>query len=286
MKSKDVPNPEQPKSQADFWKNRKQYDNVKYNINYFFGPPIARIIVPQDIIDGLNKTLDRKLEEQYRTHGDRLVGQINHEPDLSLADLDESGAAHFFHSCTASFVNNIMMTRFGQEFQKNYSTTVLYKSAWGVCQFQNEYNPVHFHTACNISSVMYLKIPKYEKRWNESRPYKGNDVDGCIEFVDGVTDLMGLQMGTYRHTPKVGELFLFPSNLLHTVYPFKGDGERRSLAFNMSYQVRRKNDGVVVSGFEDPTGLAPNGMGSALIPQSVFNTLPENTQEIMKKNAN
>ena len=39
MKSKDVPNPEQPKSQADFWKNRKQYDNVKYNINYFFGPP-------------------------------------------------------------------------------------------------------------------------------------------------------------------------------------------------------------------------------------------------------
>ena len=285
MKSKDVPNPEQPKSQADFWKNRKKYDNVKYNINYFFGPPIARIIVPQDIIDGLNKTLDRKLEEQYRTHGDRLVGQINHEPDLSLADLDESGAAHFFHSCTASFVNNIMMTRFGQEFQKNYSTTVLYKSAWGVCQFQNEYNPVHFHTACNISSVMYLKIPKYEKRWNESRPYKGNDVDGCIEFVDGVTDLMGLQMGTYRHTPKVGELFLFPSNLLHTVYPFKGDGERRSLAFNMGYQVRRKNDGVVVSGFEDPTGLAPNGMGASLIPQSVFRQMPKNQQEKLTKNA-
>jgi hypothetical protein len=47
----------------------------------------------------------------------------------------------------------------------------------------------------------------------------------------------------------------------------------------MSYQVRRKNDGQVVSGFDDPTG-------SALIPQSVFNTLPENTQEIMKKNAN
>ena len=184
MKSKDVPNPEQPKSQADFWKNRKQYDNVKYNINYFFGPPIARIIVPQDIIDGLNKTLDRKLEEQYRTHGDRLVGQINHEPDLSLTDLDESGAAHFFHSCTASFVQNIMTTRCGQQFQKTHSTTVLYKSAWGVCQFQNEYNPVHFHTACNISSVMYLKIPKYEKRWNESRPYKGNDVAGFIEFVD------------------------------------------------------------------------------------------------------
>ena len=37
MKSKDIPNPEQPKSQSDFWKNKKQYDNIQYNINYFFG---------------------------------------------------------------------------------------------------------------------------------------------------------------------------------------------------------------------------------------------------------
>ena len=28
MKSKDIPNPEQPKSQSDFWKNKKQYDNL------------------------------------------------------------------------------------------------------------------------------------------------------------------------------------------------------------------------------------------------------------------
>ena len=60
-----------------------------------------------------------------------------------------------------------------------------------------------------------------------------NTVDGCIEFVDGVTDLMGLQMGTYRHTPKVGELFLFPSNLLHTVYPFKSEVTRISMSFNV-----------------------------------------------------
>jgi len=104
MKSKDIPNPEQPKSQADFWKNKKVYKDIQYNINYFFGPPIARIIVPLDIVDGLNKTVDRKLEEQYETHGNRLVGQINHEPNLSLPDLDESGAAHFFHSCASSFV--------------------------------------------------------------------------------------------------------------------------------------------------------------------------------------
>ena len=273
MKSKDVPNPEKPAHQSDFWENKKRYENIQYNINYFFGPPIARIVVPQEIIDGLNKTIDRKLEEQYETHGNRLVGQINHEPNLSLADLDESGAAHFFHSCASSFVNNTMMTRYGTNFPKMHSTTVLYKSAWAVCQFQNEYNPVHFHTACNISSVMYLKIPKFDKRWKEDRPFKDNTVDGCIEFVNGITDLMGMEMGTYRHRPKVGELFLFPSNLLHTVYPFKGDSERRSLAFNIAYQVRKRRDGQVVSGYGDPVGLAPEGMGAEMMPVGVAENL-------------
>ena len=273
MKSKDIPNPEKPVHQSDFWKNRKQYDKVQYGINYFFGPPIAKIIVPNEIVDGLNKTIDRKLDEQYETHGNRLVGQINHEPNLSLADLDESGSAHFFHSCASSFVNNTMMTRYGTNFPKMHSTTVLYKSAWAVCQFENEYNPVHFHTACNISSVMYLKIPKFDKRWKEDRPFKDNSVDGCIEFVNGITDLMVIEMGTYRHTPKVGELFLLPSNLLHTVYPVKGDGERRSLAFNIAYQVRKKSDGQVVSGFSDPVGLAPEGMGAEMMPVGVAENL-------------
>ena len=273
MKSKDIPNPEKPVHQSDFWKNRKQYDKVQYGINYFFGPPIAKIIVPNEIVDGLNKTIDRKLDEQYETHGNRLVGQINHEPNLSLADLDESGSAHFFHSCASSFVNNTMMTRYGTNFEREHFTTVLYKSAWAVCQFQNEYNPVHYHTACNISSVMYLKIPKFDKRWKEDRHFKDNTVDGCIEFVNGVTDLMGMEMGTYRHRPKVGELFLFPSNLLHTVYPFKGDSERRSLAFNIAYQVRKKSDGQVVSGFGDPVGLAPEGMGAEMMPVGVAENL-------------
>ena len=166
-----------------------------------------------------------------------------------------------------------MMTRYGRNFQNQHHTTVLYKSAWAVCQFENEYNPVHFHTACNISSVMYLKIPKFDKRWKEDRPFKDNSVDGCIEFVNGITDLMGMEMGTYRHRPKVGELFLFPSNLLHTVYPFKGDSERRSLAFNIAYQVRKKSDGQVVSGFSDPVGLAPEGMGAEMMPVGVAENL-------------
>jgi len=35
-------------------------------------------------------------------------------------------------------------------------------------------------------------------------------------------------------TPEVGKLLLFPSWLQHMVYPFKGEGERRTIASNLN----------------------------------------------------
>ena len=37
----------------------------------------------------------------------------------------------------------------------------------------------------------------------------------------------------YEIKPKVGDFYIFPHYLMHTVYPFKGtDEERRSISFN------------------------------------------------------
>jgi hypothetical protein len=46
-----------------------------------------------------------------------------------------------------------------------------------------------------------------------------------------------LSAGTYLVKPEVGKLLMFPSTLLHTVYPFQGPDERRSLAFNLNYKL-------------------------------------------------
>ena len=35
-------------------------------------------------------------------------------------------------------------------------------------------------------------------------------------------------------TPEVGKLLVFPSWLQHMVYPFKGKGERRTIASNLN----------------------------------------------------
>ena len=42
-------------------------------------------------------------------------------------------------------------------------------------------------------------------------------------------------------TPVPGVLVMFPSYLIHTVYPFIGEGERRCLPFNAVYRILDKN---------------------------------------------
>ena len=38
-------------------------------------------------------------------------------------------------------------------------------------------------------------------------------------------------------TPAPGVMLMFPSYLVHTVYPFIGEGERRCIAFNANYRI-------------------------------------------------
>ena len=106
-------------------------------------------------------------------------------------------------------------------------------SGWIVNQKENEYNPAHYHSNCSISAVLYLKVPEFRPRGFVGK----KNIDGYIEFINSTVDHSMLSAGSYLVKPQVGQLLMFPSTLLHTVYPFQGPEERRSLAFNLSYEL-------------------------------------------------
>ena len=108
-----------------------------------------------------------------------------------------------------------------------------FKSGWIVNQKENEYNPIHYHSNCSISAVLYLKVPEFRPRGFVGK----KNIDGYIEFINSTVDHSMLSAGSYLVKPQVGQLLMFPSTLLHTVYPFQGSGERRSLAFNLDYEL-------------------------------------------------
>ena len=67
------------------------------------------------------------------------------------------------------------------------------------------------------------------KNINKSR--KRLKTNGTIDFINGTKSFLSNSL--FNHNPKVGDMILFPNNLMHTAYPFKREGERRSFSFNI-----------------------------------------------------
>jgi hypothetical protein len=54
--------------------------------------------------------------------------------------------------------------------------------------------------------------------------------NGTIDFINGQKGF--LSKSIYNVSPKIRDLLIFPNYLMHSVYPFNVEGERRSFSFN------------------------------------------------------
>ena len=188
-----------------------------------FGPSIARVKMPNDLIDNLNKyieniILDKKKSEDL-DNGNTLAGHVTQELKLEENFLSSSGFLKFLASSVSSWIK-ISENKEIKEFK-------MIKS-WVVRQFQNEYNPVHWHGG-HISGVGYLKVPS--SLGNNPQKNKKYNNNGKIELLHGSKQF--LSGSSLSITPEVGYFYFFPHYLMHAVYPFYGtDEERRSVSFN------------------------------------------------------
>ena len=185
-----------------------------------FGPKIAVIKIPKKIIILINKEVETILKNKEKlkknNYSNKLVGQVKQEFQLSK---------NFINKHLIRFINNSVKTYIKKSSNRNAKKISL-KNLWIVRQFKNEYNPIHFHSG-DISGVGYLNIPK-----NITQGNKKLKTNGTIDFIHGSKSF--LNNSIFNLNPKVGDLILFPNYLMHTAYPFKIDGERRSFSFNLS----------------------------------------------------
>ena len=222
---------------SDFVKNSLK--DTKMNLSKPFGPPIGQFQVPDEVLERMIKLTDEVLDDKERVDwGGNLVGNVNEEPLVKNADLMKYDLYEIFRSCVATYVHGYMQSS-GHEVEQMQAHV---DHMWVVSQYEDEYNPVHFHTYCDLSAVMYLKVPEFEDRIKSGKlPEYKHQRDGMIEWIYKSPDQNALEMGTFSVNPVPGMLYIFPSNLLHTVYPFKGDGERRSVAFNSHWDAIMKS---------------------------------------------
>ena len=184
-----------------------------------FGPKIAILKIPKNLINQINKEVDKILIDKKKLkksdYSDKLVGQVKQEIKLS---------SNFVKKNLLKFIGDSVKKYINKSSKKNVKKITL-RNMWVVRQFKNEYNPIHFHSG-NISGVGYLKIPK-----NITKSRKRLKTNGTIDFIHGSKSFLNNSL--FNHNPKIGDLILFPNYLMHTAYPFKREGERRSFSFNI-----------------------------------------------------
>jgi len=192
-----------------------------------FGPKIAKLKLPQFLIKKINAEVDKILSKKKLVkkldYSKKLVGQVKQEFQLPKAFVKRN-----LEKIITKEVKNYIKKTTGKNTSK-----VNIKNFWVVRQFNNEYNPIHFHDG-HISGVGYLKIPSFK-----SSSKKLVKTDGSIDFISG--NKMLLSESIHNHQPKTGDVILFPHYLMHTAYPFKSNGERRSFSFNLEIDQKIAN---------------------------------------------
>ena len=192
-----------------------------------FGPKIAKLKFSKKLINKINNEVDKILSKKNLLkrldYSKKLVGQVKQEFQLPKSFIAKNLEKVIFNE-----VEKYVFQTLGKKVKK-----ISIKNFWIVRQFNNEYNPIHYHDG-HISGVGYLKIPKFISKNN-----KKSKIDGTIDFVNG--NKMFLSDSIYNHQPKVGDVILFPHYLMHTAYPFKSSGERRSFSFNLEIDSKIAN---------------------------------------------
>ena len=188
-----------------------------------FGPSIAKVSIPQNLIIELNNYLDEIISSdekiKLQDHGNKLAGNVSQEFKLEKDFINSSGLQKFLTQNAKEWIK--------QTVNKEVKVCTIIES-WIVRQFENEYNPLHSHSG-HISGVGYLKVP--ENFGETIQKNKKENFNGHLQLVHGTK--MFLSPVMLNIEPKVGDFYFFPNYLMHTVYPFKNQSaERRSISFN------------------------------------------------------
>ena len=199
-------------------------EKINIELIKIFGPSILKVNIPKPIIDNLNNYIDKIILDKKKSKeldiGDRLVGDVTQEFVLEQKIMQESGWGQFLSNCVSKWI---------ELETKNKITKFQILKSWVVRQFENEYNPTHWHSG-HISGAGFLKVPSNlgkNKQDKKEISYKG----GSLQLMHG--SRMFLSHSTYNIVPVVGDFYFFPNYLMHHVYPFKNSKEeRRSISFN------------------------------------------------------
>ncbi len=196
--------------------------------------------LPYELFEGLSNEIERLTTEGGALkYNHNLVGHI--EEEYSLNHVKDHLEEFLIAMASTWQEANPGLIDAYEEAVKLKDWSLYLDSMWYNKQKKYEFNPLHFHSGA-LSFVIWIKIPyELEDEINYFPPVCGveDDVEGntyTSKFCFYYTNSMG------RITPAMvpvdktyeGTIVMFPSEMLHAVYPFyTSDDYRISVSGNL-----------------------------------------------------
>jgi hypothetical protein len=175
-----------------------------------FGPKILKTYLSQDIIDAINTYIEKVPTEDF-SH--MLVGRIETQGKIDTEFLKILDFENLLLELCKTYIKT---------YPINYKNNLYLSNAWFNDCKEMDYNPVHTHNAF-FSGIVYLQVPELTNDTN----------DGQTHFLYG--QQLDFSNSILKVAPEVGMLLLFPSYLMHLVWPTRVNGNRRTMSFNLHY---------------------------------------------------
>ena len=243
-------------------KRKYRVEKINYDVLTPFGPSIMTGTIPENVYVQFKDIIDGILKEKKESHKEKLAGRIEEEWTIGEEHLWQTQVEEFLVAIAQQYGTEVIDRYYSNQFRFDSPTDHITESKEGAeigCQIVGgwvnemksyEYNPIHYHPFSNVTSVFYFSNIDDEFieemiAPNNTMPAgspvdNGTSGDGYLELI--YKSMSYFEQGTLRVSPKEGMFLLFPSSLLHTVYPFISDKTRISASFNF---VLQSNHGVV-----------------------------------------
>lgn len=173
-----------------------------------------------------NKELNDEGNPQISIRGGQQIQLLPNE-----FNLDTTVLQNYIVAKCREYIDNIVRVT-GVSDLNGFDPVVT--SAWTIKQYADDYQALHNHEA-HLSGNIYIDFP------NLSEDSKSSD--GCLEFrFPVIRNPAHFNFSDqWRFNPQPMKMVIFPSYVAHTVYPWKGEGNRTILAWDVKLMSKTPN---------------------------------------------
>lgn len=196
----------------------------EFNVPFMFNPGILTGRLPNHLLKKVKKAVSEPSARKEKKMTGDLVASIKEEyitPEIP-------GFRDFLDEMYETWRN----------YFKTSNEDYIIDPIWTNYMKKGEFNPNHNHPGCLAVFVLWVTIPysiedemNFMNNWdNKTYPPKNS----CFEFTYNTLDGRIINMPIFADKTYEGLVSMFPSTMLHCVYPFyTSDKERISIAGNI-----------------------------------------------------